>query len=318
MSFMTTAMNAQNNFQREWDYRYGGTKNEKLKVFLPTRDNGYLLAGSSISINDGDKTQTTNGGFDYYVVKTNDVGVKLWDATFGGSLEDELTTAIQTGDGGFLLGGYSRSGISGDRTEANWDQSGHNYSDYWIVKIDAQGVKQWDKRFGGIYEDRLNSIVIAGDDGYLLGGFSESSITGDKSQASLGGPDYWVVKINASGTKIWDKTFGGNRNDQLTSIAKTKDGAFVLAGFTWSDLSGDITSANRGQSNYCDYWIMKMDAFGNKVWDKRYGGATNDHLFSIIESNDEGFFMAGYSYSSVSGEKHQQIMVLQILLTYGL
>lgn len=303
MSFMTTAINAQNNFQREWDYRYGGTKNEKLKVFLPTRDNGYLLAGSSISINDGDKTQTTNGGFDYYVVKTNDVGVKLWDATFGGSLEDELTTAIQTGDGGFLLGGYSRSGISGDKSEDNWDQSGHNYADYWIVKINAQGVKQWDKRFGGIYEDKLNSIVIAGDDGYLLGGFSESSVTGDKSQASLGGPDFWVIKIDASGNKIWDKTFGGNRNDQLTSIAKTKSGGFILAGLTWSDVSGDITSANRGLNNYSDYWIMKMDVYGNKVWDKRYGGTLNDHLFSIIESHDEGLFMAGYSYSSASGEK---------------
>ncbi len=303
MSFMTTAIYAQNNFQREWDYRYGGTKNEKLKVFLPTRDHGYLLAGSSISINDGDKTQTTNGAFDYYVVKTNDVGVKLWDATFGGSLEDELTAAIQTGDGGFLLGGYSRSGISGDKSEANWDVSGHDYPDYWVVKIDAQGVKQWDKRFGGIYDDRLTSLLIAGDDGYLLGGYSESFATGDKSQASLGGPDYWVVKIDANGNKIWDKTFGGNRNDQLTSMTTTKDNSVVLAGFTWSDQSADITEANRGISNFCDYWIMKMDMNGNKVWDKRYGGTTNDHLFSIIEANDQGLLMAGYSYSTIGGEK---------------
>ena len=100
MLFMTTTMYAQNNFQREWDHRYGGTKNEKLKVFLPTYDHGYLLAGSSLSINDGDKTQGSNGGLDYYVVKTDSAGVKLWDARFGGSLEDELTCVLQTGDGG--------------------------------------------------------------------------------------------------------------------------------------------------------------------------------------------------------------------------
>ncbi|MBK8364661.1 MAG: hypothetical protein IPL24_13675 [Bacteroidetes bacterium] len=146
MFFMTTTIYAQNNFQREWDYRYGGTKDEKLKVFLPTYDKGYLLAGSSLSINDGDKTQGSNGSWDYYVVRTDSAGVKLWDARFGGSLEDELTCVLQTGDGGFLLGGFSRSGISGDKSEANWDQSGHDYADYWIVKINAQGVKQWDKR----------------------------------------------------------------------------------------------------------------------------------------------------------------------------
>lgn len=194
MFFMTTTIYAQNNFQREWDYRYGGTKDEKLKVFLPTYDKGYLLAGSSLSINDGDKTQGSNGSWDYYVVRTDSAGVRLWDARFGGSLEDELTCVLQTGDGGFLLGGFSRSGISGDKSEANWDQTTHNYADYWIVKINAQGVKQWDKRFGGIYEDKLNAIVISGDDGYLLGGHSLSSMTGDKTQASFGGPDYWVVK----------------------------------------------------------------------------------------------------------------------------
>ena len=303
MFFMTTTIYAQNNFQREWDYRYGGTKDEKLKVFLPTYDKGYLLAGSSLSINDGDKTQGSNGSWDYYVVRTDSAGVRLWDARFGGSLEDELTCVLQTGDGGFLLGGFSRSGISGDKSEANWDQTTHNYADYWIVKINAQGVKQWDKRFGGIYEDKLNAIVISGDDGYLLGGHSLSSMTGDKTQASFGGPDYWVVKIDASGNKIWDKTFGGNRNDQLTAMTRTKDGAFILAGHTWSDQSGDISFGNRGLVNYCDYWIMKMDAQGNQVWDKRYGGAANDILYSIIESRDEGFLMAGNSYSSVGGEK---------------
>ncbi len=305
MFFMTTTIYAQNNFQHEWDHRYGGTANEKLKVFLPTRDQGYILGGISLSGMDGDKSQPSNGGMDYYVVKTDSVGVKQWDARFGGSLEDELSTVLQTGDGGFLLGGSSRSGISGDKTEGNWDISGHDYNDYWIVKIDAHGVKQWDKRFGGIYEDKLNAIVVSGDDGYLLGGHSESSISGDKTEASLGGPDYWVVKIDAVGNKIWDKRFGGNRNDQLNSIVATNDGAFILAGITWSDNGADISFGNRGLVNYCDYWILKMDVFGNKLWDQRYGGALNDNLTSAIETNDNGFLIQGFSYSNTGGEKSE-------------
>ncbi len=294
---------AQNNFVRQWDHRYGGTANDKLQVFFPTSDHGFFIGGSSLSSNDGNKSQPSRGGLDYYVIKTDSLGLKIWDARFGGSLDDELTSAHQTSDGGFILGGSSRSNNNGDKSQSNWDNTTHNYNDYWIVKIDAAGNKQWDKRFGGIYDDKMNAVIQTNDGGFLLGGYSESTASGDRTETTRGGPDYWIVKTDASGNKQWDKRFGGNRNEQLTSLIQTFNGNFVLGGFTWSDPVGDNTQSCRGPVTTCDYWVVKVSATGNKIWDKRYGGAANDNLISLSECNDHGLIIGGYSYSSSGNEK---------------
>lgn len=290
-------------FAKEWDHRYGGTSEDHLETMKETFDGGFILGGTSLSDETGDKTQPTRGGADYYVVRTDMYGVKLWDARFGGSADDELTSLQQTTDGGYILGGTSNSGIGGDKTQANWDTSYHAYGDYWIVKIDASGHKLWDKRFGGIYDETMTSVIQTSDGGYLLGGYSSSLVSGDKTQTTWGGPDYWVVKTDANGNKLWDKRFGGNRNDQLKSLQQTRDGGYILAGFTWSDISGDNSQAMRGTAAYCDYWLVKTDASGNKMWDSRYGGDMNDNLINIIQCADNGYFMGGYSYSGISGDK---------------
>ncbi|QHT70249.1 M6 family metalloprotease domain-containing protein [Rhodocytophaga rosea] len=141
---------------------------------------------------------------DYTITVANPVvATSQWNKRFGGSGADNFSVVIKTSDGGYLLGGHSTSAISGDRTQGT-----QGAQDYWIVKTDASGNKQWDKRFGGSAGDYLNTIIRTSDGGYLLGGNSMSGISGDKTQASQGGQDYWVVKITSTGTKQWDKRFG--------------------------------------------------------------------------------------------------------------
>ena len=134
--------------------------------------------------------------------------VKQWDFRFGGSAIDEFHDIIKTSDGGYLVTGYSESGISGDRSQAS-----QGSGDFWIVKIDNAGTKQWDKRYGGNNFDELFEAQQTSDGGYILGGWSNSPISGDKTQASVGAGDYWVIKIDAAGSKTWDKTFG--RSEEL-------------------------------------------------------------------------------------------------------
>jgi len=148
---------------------------------------------------------------------------KQWDKDFGGNGGDQLNFSQQTSDGGYILGGYSFSGISGDKTEAS-----RGSNDFWVVKIDANGAKQWDKRFGGTGSDALNSLQQTSDGGYILGGTSSSGISGDKTEASRGGNDFWVVKIDANGTKQWDKRFGGSGSDNLNSVRQTSEGGYIL------------------------------------------------------------------------------------------
>ena len=169
------------------------------------------------------------------------IPIKQWDARFGGSADDFLFSLHQTSDGGYILGGYSESGISGDKT-----QDSRGSSDYWIVKTNANGDKQWDLRFGGNSVDQLTALQQTADGGYILGGFSYSGVSGDKSQSSRGQDDYWIVKTDANGVKQWDARFGGKLYEELHALQQTSDGGYILGGFSRSDISGDQTNASKG------------------------------------------------------------------------
>src|SRR6186997_2938738 len=115
---------------------------------------------------------------------------------FGGTAGDFLFDLHQTFDGGYILGGYSISNIGGDKT-----QNTQGDYDYWIVKIDSMGIKQWDKDYGGGNVDNLHCLQQTFDGGYILGGYSISNIGGDKTQNTQGDYDYWIVKIDSNGNK---------------------------------------------------------------------------------------------------------------------
>jgi hypothetical protein len=284
---------------KQWDKRFGGSGKEEFYSVEQTTDGGYFLAGWSASQISGDKTQTSRGLNDFWVVKTDSLGVKQWDARFGANGDEDLRAAEQTADGGYILGGISTSmGINGDKTQPNWSVG----SDYWIIKIDANGVKQWDARFGGLDQDELNAIHQSSDGGYILGGWSKSGISGDKSQNSRGINDYWIVKIDANGVKQWDARFGGGEQEYLYSLEQTADKGYILGGYSFSGISDDKTEDSRG--GY-DYWIVKTDSSGVKQWDARFGGSGYDKLKFINRVADGGYVMAGWSESEADGDKTQ-------------
>jgi hypothetical protein len=288
---------------KEWDRTFGGSGEDVLFSLQQTSDGGYVLGGYSFSDISGDKTEANKGSYDYWVVKLDAAGEKEWDRTFGGSETDQLRSLQQTSDGGYILGGYSNSPVSGDKTEANRGPCDEGCTfDYWVVKLDAAGEKAWDRTFGGSETDELSSLQQTGDGGYVLGGNSDSRVSGDKTEASRGDHDYWVVKLGAAGEKEWDRTFGGNSTDVLTSLEQTSDGGYVLGGYSFSDISGDKTEANKGGA---DYWVVKLDAAGEKEWDRTFGGSDFDQLYSLQQTRDGGYIMGGLTASGISGDKTQ-------------
>ncbi|HYV90618.1 MAG TPA: T9SS type A sorting domain-containing protein [Chitinophagales bacterium] len=288
---------AQNSLVKQWDYRFGGTDDDWLYSLQQTTDGGYILGGYSISDSSGDKTQPSWGGWDHWIVKTDSLGIKQWDKRFGGTGYDKLSSLQQTTDGGYILGGSSYSGISGDKTQPSWGGW-----DYWIVKIDSLGIKQWDKRFGGTDADCLFSLQQTTDGGYILGGYSYSGIGGDKTQPSWGGWDYWILKIDSLGVKQWDARFGGNSHEFFSSLKQTTDGGYVLGGSSESGIGGDKTQPSWGHD---DYWILKIDSLGVKQWDKRFGGIGDDNLCSVQQTTDGGYILGGSSSSGISGDKSE-------------
>ena len=290
---------AQNPLVKMWDYRYGGTYPDELTAFQQTRDDGFILAGYSNSGANGDKSQPTYGSYDYWIVKLDKSGIKEWDADFGGSESDYLTCVCQTSDGGYLLGGYSVSDISGCKTQNNWDPSGLT-SDYWVVRTDSLGVKLWDKGYGGLSQDHPTTIIETSDGGFMIGGFSSSLAGGDKTQSTFGTNDYWIIKADANGNKLWDKDFGGLTTDNLRSMCQTADHGYILGGLSNSGISGNKTQASYGAF---DFWLVKTDSLGNFEWDKEYGASLDEYMWSLGITQDQGFIFAGISYSGIGGNK---------------
>ena len=279
-----------------WDKTIGGDGDDYLNALQQTADNGYILGGYSSSNISGNKSENSKGGDDYWIVKLDENGNILWDKTIGGSNGDDYLFSLQqTSDNGYILGGSSSSNISGDKSE-----NSKGVSDYWVVKLDEDGNKIWDKTIGGSSFDILYSLQQTADNGFILGGYSESNISGDKSENSKGGNDYWIVKLDVDGNIIWDKTIGGNNSDALYSVKQTIDNGYILGGYSQSDISGDKSENSKGDY---DYWVVKLDPLGTKVWDRTIGGNSVDNLTSIQQTIDNGYILGGSSFSGISGDK---------------
>lgn len=279
----------------EWQKSIGGNAGEYLYCVKQTADGGFIMGGMSESGISGDKTENSNGNWDFWIIKTDVDGNIQWQNTIGGTDYDQLATIQQTPDGGYIVGGTSDSNISGDKTE---DSNG--LSDFWVMKLDNAGTIQWQKVIGGVGGDQLASVQQTTDGGYLLGGFSDSDISGDKTEDSYGLLDYWIVKIDNIGTIQWQKTIGGGNYDNLQSLQQTADGGYILGGYSESDISGNKTENSNGAA---DYWIIKTDSLGNIQWQNTIGGSNYDELFSIHQTVDGGYIMGGRSLSDLSGDK---------------
>ncbi|HNQ13579.1 MAG TPA: T9SS type A sorting domain-containing protein [Bacteroidia bacterium] len=280
-----------------WQKVFGGSEHDGIRAIEPTNDKGFLLGGFSRSPISGTKTATRQGGYDYWIIKTDSVGTSLWQKAIGGVAGDYLTDMITTNDGGYLLGGYSISKASRDKTE---DAIGGK--DIWMVKVDSIGNILWQNTIGGASDDILSDIKESPDGGYYLAGSSLSNISGDKTMNSNGGYDYWIVKIDSLGAVQWDKTIGGSLNDYLRTLSFTNDGNLIVGGYSKSNISGDKSEDSRGVE---DYWILKLDTAANILWQKTLGGNGWDGLNSILVLQDGSFIVEGYSESSQSGDKSE-------------
>jgi len=284
----------------QWQNTIGGSALDELSAMQQTSDGGYILGGTSLSNVSGDKTENSNGMQDYWIVKTDASGNIQWQNTIGGSDQDFLTCLQQTSDGGYILGGYSRSGISGDKTESYIGLTAN--PDFWIIKTDSLGAIQWQNTIGGNNIDWLLTILQTTDEGYILGGYSWSDSSGDKTENSIGFKDYWIVKTDTGGAIQWQNTIGGSNSEEAYQIIQTADGGYLVGGASLSDSSGDKTENSNGSY---DLWIVKMNSTGIIQWQNAIGGSMDDYLYAMTQATDGGFVLGATSASNRSGDKSE-------------
>ncbi len=217
-----------------------------------------------------------------------------WVRSFGGSGEETAQKVIATTDGGYAVLGYSNS------TDGDLLGKSSSVNDYWLLRLDADGNLQWSKTYGGSKDDKGQSLVQTKDGGFALTGYAMSD-DGDGSQNN-GFHDNWILKLDAQGAIQWEKSFGFSGHDHSYDIIETLDGGLFFSGFL------DITSARadgfteKGSTSSTahgvgEFWGTKLDPQGNIEWRKYFGGTNNDRSHAVVQSNDGGFLLSGFSES---------------------
>jgi predicted secreted protein len=211
---------------------------------------------------DGAVHQRNIGGTDF---------VAGWNKTYGGANHDGVwgRGLIQTADGGYAMAGYTNSFGAGG-------------SDVWLVKTDASGNMQWNKTYGGTNDDPYAVSLVQTDDGGYAIGTSTSSF-------GVGGRDFWLVRIDAFGTPLWNQTYGAAGDEYFLSMIQTREGGFALVGCTRSFSGGD------------NGYLVVTDSVGTSLWSKVYGGSNTDWLYDVVQTGD-GYAMAGNTYSFGAGD----------------
>ncbi|KFF16538.1 T9SS type A sorting domain-containing protein [Flavobacterium hydatis] len=295
----------------DWQKSIGGSGFDLLQSIKNTRDGGFILAGTSSSPNDFQKKDSCKGITDFWVIKLDAKGEELWQRTIGGSGQNELLCAFQTKDGGYMLGGSSSSSPALITSKtlpldtkpdiyAKSEKSRGNM-DYWIVKLDKAGVVEWQKTYGGQYADLLRSMEQTQDGGYILGGYSNSPQSGDKTLPNKGIGDYWIIKINDVGGIEWQNVYGSNGDDQLYVIHQTADGGYIVGGN--SNSTQPLTTLGGTVGNGTDYWVLRLDEKGDVIWSKTFDFGKVDILTSLVENKDKTYLIGGYAQSEKKGPK---------------
>ena len=268
-----------------WQKCFGGSLIDIIFSTSIFSNGNFLLLGTTAS-NDGDVSGNHNPGtYDAWLIETDSAGNLIRQKCFGGAGSDAFIDLCLVNDSEIVIVGYSNS--------SDGDLAGiinHGGFDIWTLMLDSSWDIEWQKRFGGSDEDSPQSIVHDSNNNYIIGGVSRSS-NGDIT-APFGWRDYWVIKLDSIGNLLWNRSYGGSQNDILTSVLKCDSSNYLLCGKVEST---DLQVTNNHGTD--DIWIVKIDEFGNIIWQKCYGGSRYEIVGAIKQDSDGGYTLVGYSDS---------------------
>ena len=295
-----------------WEQFYGGPEAESGESVQQTSDGGYIIAGMTNSFG--------NGSNDVYLIKTNENGVELWSQTYGGTGIDHGYSVQQISDGGYIIAGMTNS-------------FGNGGYDVYLIKTSENGVEQWNQTYGSPYEDYGYSVQESSDGGYVIVGYTET--LGNEEY------DVYLIKTDGFGIEQWTQTYGEETWNFGNSVQLTLDGGFIICGFTgniepyeyyvyliktdwngieqWSQTYGTefahlgysvqqtsdggyiLTGSSLSLSTNFDVYLIKTDDNGVEQWSQTYGGTNVDEGYSVQQTTDGGYIIAGYTGSFGNG-----------------
>ena len=304
-----------------WNKTFGSFADDYGKCIIETKDGGYIIVGSTYSYgkensdvyivkidkNGTEKWEKAIGGIDYdaatfaledinqtlvlgntysfgeknssdiWLISLDSNGTELWSKTYGGEGYDGARCIRKTAGGGYIISGETES-------------YGNGLLDIWILKIRSDGTEIWNKTYGGLKDDTCNDIIILPDNKYLIAGHTHSFSDSW---------DAWIICIDSNGTEIWNKTFGGKKDDGASSIIQVNSTQYIITGYT--------KTYGKGEG---DMWILKISSNGTEIWNKTFGGKKDDGGVWVEKTKDGNYVAIGYTSSYGKGQN--DIWILKI------
>jgi len=263
----------------EWQKTYGGSEQEEARSIQQTTDGGYIIVGETRSFGAGEN--------DIWIFKLSSDGEIEWQKTYGGSGSDSASSIQRTQDGGYIVAG-----------EIEYLEEDQRIRDAWFSKLSSEGDIEWQKAYGGHKSYFVSFIQQRDDGGYIVAGNTSSSGAGET--------DIWFLKLTSDGEIEWQKTYGGNKGDSVSSIQQTGDGGYIVL--------GDTSSFSAEGS---DCWILKLSSGGDIEWQKTYVGDKSYSASFIQQTSEGGYIVAGSTFSGAEwgGPSERDIQVLKLSST---
>lgn len=276
-----------------WTKVYGGEMVDFSYSVYQTFDSGYVFAGTkdgNVYLAKLDKNgdavwektygggtayssqQTTDSGFvitgtmssSVYLLKTDKMGETIWTKTYESEHHQFSRSVQQTTDGGYIMTGFIASPL------------GAGALDVYLIKTDLNGDTMWTKTYGRAGNDNGNSVQQTSDGGYIIAGVTESS------EKDVVNSDVYLVKTDSKGALIWEKFYGGPKEEGAFSVREVNDKGYVIVGHTSSYGLGNM-----------DVYTIKTDANGDILWTKTYGWSLYDRGYALDETRDGGYIIVG-------------------------
>lgn len=268
----------------------GGAASDGLVSVLRTRDGGVLLCGNSDSSTGPNREAPAFGGMDVWLIRLGPNGAKLWERTFGGTGYDVPFATRETDDGGFTVGCYSTSPVSGNKTSPRVGPTNGWGGDYWVLRVNASGTLLWDKTYGSGYPVFLPRFDFTPAGGGVSVGLVLDGITLTPSIP------YRVVSFDPTGRQNWarqlDRGPNGEEASYTTHLAMP-DGGAILAGLICTNAADSACFLQTA-----DGYLQRLDARGYDVWTLRLAGLGPDGIISLDRTTDGGFVVGLVSGSA--------------------
>ncbi|REC41837.1 T9SS type A sorting domain-containing protein, partial [Chryseobacterium pennipullorum] len=294
-----------------WQKTLGSTSDEEARAVIQTTDSGFFVAGNIQNSSKG------YGSKDVWITRLDKDGKELSQLILGGKGLDEIEKMIPTRDGGALLGIYSRSseirGAGSIHTDSNsknpnpesrYPKTSSNFGegDYWIVKLDKNGKVEWEKNFGGKWDDHIRTLALTST-GFVIGGESRSERSGNKSVGIEEGTDLWLIALNDRGDEQWQKSYNFKNRDILMGMNVIHSGddqsskGILLGGYTQAE--------GRVEKDDETFWMLYVDGNGNEQWRKHVSGESRqkeERLSDLKLNRDGSIILAGTSATELGKE----------------